>query len=213
MVGAAPGVSEAQEPDTRERLLDAAQRLYAARGSRGMTTRAVASEAGVNELTLYRHFTNKRGLLDAMAHRLAEVPFVDRILDAANTGNLREDLLRIALAMRSNTRMMQPFILRALAEAAEHPERLDMAVARPRAAMDRLAEFFQRRMEAGQARQGDALMTAHAFVSLLFSRALLSPLYGHTDGYTEREVLEAFVKIFAEGASAPAPTPAETTEG
>jgi hypothetical protein len=47
----------------RERLLDAAARVYAETGYRGATTRRIAQEAGVNEITLFRHFGSKTTLI------------------------------------------------------------------------------------------------------------------------------------------------------
>jgi AcrR family transcriptional regulator len=59
----------------RERLLDAAARVYAETGYRGATTRRIAQEAGVNEITLFRHFGSKTTL----------------ILEAVRQANLRSD--------------------------------------------------------------------------------------------------------------------------
>jgi len=52
--------------DTRHRLLAAAARVYARDGLNGATTRAIAEEAGVNEVTLFRHFQTKARLLAAV---------------------------------------------------------------------------------------------------------------------------------------------------
>ena len=43
----------------------------------GLTIRAVAEEAGVNERTVYRHFANEQGLHDAVMHRLEEEAGID----------------------------------------------------------------------------------------------------------------------------------------
>jgi AcrR family transcriptional regulator len=51
--------------DTRERILQATLRVYAASGFRGTTTRRVAQEAGVNEITLFRQFGTKEALVKA----------------------------------------------------------------------------------------------------------------------------------------------------
>jgi AcrR family transcriptional regulator len=48
---------------TRERLLAAAAKCFAAGGSHGATTRAIASAAGVNEVTIFRLFGGKERLL------------------------------------------------------------------------------------------------------------------------------------------------------
>jgi AcrR family transcriptional regulator len=59
-------------PDTTDRLIEAAKRLFAERGYVGATTRAIAEAAAVNEATLFRRFGSKQGLLRAIAARLAE---------------------------------------------------------------------------------------------------------------------------------------------
>ncbi len=53
--------------ERRDRLVEAARQLFAERGYAATTTRAVAERAGVNEVTLFRRFGNKAGLLRAIA--------------------------------------------------------------------------------------------------------------------------------------------------
>ncbi|MFC3890243.1 TetR/AcrR family transcriptional regulator [Lentzea rhizosphaerae] len=53
--------------DTRERLVKAAAELLIDGGKEAVSTRAVASAAGVQAPTLYRLFGDKDGLLDAVA--------------------------------------------------------------------------------------------------------------------------------------------------
>jgi AcrR family transcriptional regulator len=47
----------------RDQLLAAAARVYAETGYRGATTRRIATAAGVNEITLFRHFGSKDALI------------------------------------------------------------------------------------------------------------------------------------------------------
>ncbi len=49
--------------DARERLLEVAARVYAEAGYRGTTTRRIAQEADLNEVTLFRHFGSKDALI------------------------------------------------------------------------------------------------------------------------------------------------------
>ncbi|MEK7952055.1 TetR/AcrR family transcriptional regulator [Luteolibacter soli] len=52
-----------------ERLLDAAVLVFARVGISGATTREIAKEAGVNEVTLFRNFQSKQGLLAEVLKR------------------------------------------------------------------------------------------------------------------------------------------------
>jgi AcrR family transcriptional regulator len=51
---------------TRDRLIQSALELFTAQGVGNTTTRSIAERAEVNEVTLFRHFGNKHGLLLAV---------------------------------------------------------------------------------------------------------------------------------------------------
>ncbi len=79
--------------DTRQRLLDGAARVYARAGLTGATTRAIAEEAGVNEVTLFRHFKSKDRLLAAVVgENFGERPVTERSTPPAPTDDLGADL-------------------------------------------------------------------------------------------------------------------------
>jgi AcrR family transcriptional regulator len=63
-------------------LLDAAETLFAERGFYGVTTRQVATVAGVDDALIYYHFKNKEGLFNAVFERRA------RVLSAARHDSL-----------------------------------------------------------------------------------------------------------------------------
>ncbi|GAB3451171.1 TetR/AcrR family transcriptional regulator [Streptomonospora sediminis] len=62
-------MSDEKKHEARERILEAAGDLLAEQGAEGLSTRAVSAAAGVQVPTLYRLFTDKQGLLDALARR------------------------------------------------------------------------------------------------------------------------------------------------
>jgi AcrR family transcriptional regulator len=66
--------------ETRERIIAAGSELLHASSVRewqGLTIRAVAEKAGVNERTVYRHFANEQGLRDAVMHQFEEEAGID----------------------------------------------------------------------------------------------------------------------------------------
>lgn len=82
--------------DTRDRIVAAGCELLAEtslRDWRGLTMRAVAERAGVNERTVYRHFGNERRLRDAVMHRLEQRAGVD--LDALDLAGITDVARRI----------------------------------------------------------------------------------------------------------------------
>ena len=69
-----------QAAETRTRIIAAGSELLhgsSVRDWRGLTIRAVAEKAGVNERTVYRHFINEQGLHDAVMHQFEEEAGID----------------------------------------------------------------------------------------------------------------------------------------
>ena len=58
-----------QAEETRQRVLDAAARLFEERGYEGASIAAIAEEAGVSAESVYAHFRNKRTLLGELVRR------------------------------------------------------------------------------------------------------------------------------------------------
>jgi AcrR family transcriptional regulator len=51
---------------TKERIFEAARALFAQEGPEGLSVRAVAREAGLSPMAMYRHFADKDALIDAL---------------------------------------------------------------------------------------------------------------------------------------------------
>jgi AcrR family transcriptional regulator len=62
-------LSEEAVGEFRERLIDAAERLFAAHGLEAVTMRQLASELGVSPMTPYRYFADKDAILAAVRAR------------------------------------------------------------------------------------------------------------------------------------------------
>ncbi|TXL62759.1 TetR/AcrR family transcriptional regulator [Aeromicrobium terrae] len=81
-----------------ERILDAAERLFASEGPRGVGMAAIAEAAGCSRATLYRYFENRRELQTAFASREAG-RIVDDVL--ARSGDVVETILGALAEVRS----------------------------------------------------------------------------------------------------------------
>jgi AcrR family transcriptional regulator len=68
---------------TCERILDAAEQLFAEHGIRATSLRAITREADVNLAAVHYHFGSKEGLLDAVIERQAQVVNESRLDELA----------------------------------------------------------------------------------------------------------------------------------
>jgi AcrR family transcriptional regulator len=106
---------------SRQKLLAAAARIYGESGFRGATTRRIADEAGVNEVTLFRLFGSKSALISEAIR--AHAP------RATNPGGLPDEpvdpereLSEWCGAQLTHLRAARSMIRKAMGEIEEHPE-------------------------------------------------------------------------------------------
>lgn len=79
--------------DTREALVEAATWVVAERGALEATTREIYTRAGVKAPTLYHHFGDRRGLMDAVVARAFD-RYLEQKRELAPTGEPAIDVRR-----------------------------------------------------------------------------------------------------------------------
>ena len=110
----------------RERILEAAARVYAKHGFRGATTRLIATEAGVNEVTLFRIFGSKAALLEAV---LTQQQFGESTLATLPDvpGDPVRELTAFVQSHLEKLRVVRPLLVQAMSELDQRPEAADFA--------------------------------------------------------------------------------------
>jgi AcrR family transcriptional regulator len=73
------GPRRARGRPTRERILDAAEKLFARRGFHGVSVRDITQDAGVDVALVSYHFGSKQALLDSVLTRRSEVLNAERM--------------------------------------------------------------------------------------------------------------------------------------
>lgn len=106
---------------SRSKLLEAAARVYAECGFRGATTRRIAEEAGVNEVTIFRNFGSKAALIHEAVRCHAGPALPLPPLPEAPVDPERE-LLAWATAYYAYLRDVAPIIRKTMGELEERPE-------------------------------------------------------------------------------------------
>jgi AcrR family transcriptional regulator len=192
--------SGSRADETRQRILRAAAQVFAEAGYARATTRALAAAAGVNEVTLFRHFGNKQNLFAAVIEQFGG-PAVTVALEAQLTGDYRRDLLTVG------TRLLQLLLERKdalrlmLCEATHFPEVQEVMVQNPRKIRLMLTEYLRQQVDRGQVRPLHPEAMAQAFLGMFFSYAIGAGLLEDAmdPELSSEELVAQFVDIFVKG--------------
>lgn len=114
----------AQIISTRQRLINAAIELFTAQGVSETTTKAVAELAQVNEVTLFRHFGNKHGLLLAVISESGVFQKLGEALQqqALQTSSVSQALKNYASDRLSAIAQVPDLVLSIIGEARHYPQ-------------------------------------------------------------------------------------------
>ncbi len=146
-------MSNSQIIPTRQRIINAAVELFAAQGVTETTTKAVAKSAQVNEVTLFRHFGNKHGLLLAV---ISESPVFQELSEYLKTQATQTTTVYQALKNYCEDRLQalerSPDLVRSVVgEAGNYPLENRQALGRSlKEANHYVAEFLATVMEREQ---------------------------------------------------------------
>jgi AcrR family transcriptional regulator len=181
--------------DIREKLLHAAARVFARTGFRGATTRLIAHEAGVNEITLFRHFGSKEALIQtALAHIGLGVGLVK--LPGAPVDPERE-LTEWAHAHFTHFHEQRALIRRVLGEVDERPEILASINEKPDGSACDLCEYLARLQARGDvARDADLESASNMLIGAIFSEAIIRDILPEMYKQSANESVARYVQMF-----------------
>jgi AcrR family transcriptional regulator len=159
--------------EIRNRILDAAAHVYAQYGFRGATTRRIAVEADVNEVTLFRTFGSKAELFEAMLQSQVVASGIP-LLAFDDDLHARDNLVIWCTRVLEHLRQHAHLIRKTIGEAEERPDAACAACERSNSSGASLVVFVERLREAGAA---DPDTDLHTGVSMLMSALFGDALY------------------------------------
>lgn len=163
----------------RERIAEAAAKVYGEYGFRGATTRRIAEEAGVNEVTLFRTFGSKAALIVEVLERQIGEGFHSTLPEVPQ--HPARELGAWASNYHRHITQRRGLIMQSMGEIGEHPQVLTpMCTARDRE-FEALCSYLDRVRDSGFASQPyDTVAVAAMLSGTLFSDAVGRELFPGT---------------------------------
>jgi TetR/AcrR family transcriptional regulator len=193
---------------TEQRILDAALKVFASEGYTGATTRRIAEEANVAEVTLFRKFQSKENLLkEVLIKNRASFSALDESLFQVreNDSDLQADLYilgkKISDIMRDKKRggKYHMFMLMLFEEGRRRPEVAEILLSVFQVNIGRLSDYFEIQIKNGKIRNINPRSAALAFVSYFAHISLLTGIFGDSFLGDIDEEIERFIDIFTRG--------------
>jgi AcrR family transcriptional regulator len=179
----------------RDQLLEAAARLYAEAGYRGATTRRIAMQAGVNEITLFRHFGSKDALIREAIARAGSSIEAQALPDPPRDPS--RELKDWAKAHIAALRKRRSLIRTCMGEIEEHPGIFAGGNSAPAVAAKALCQYLRRLRETGQAKaQFDEGAASTMLMGVLFADAMARDIMPDMYRNEPDQALDEYIRLF-----------------
>jgi len=189
--------------ERRAAIVEAGVRLFAERGFRGTTTRALAEAVGVTEPVLYEHFKSKRELYAAIVEQKSReglekgiallMPYAEARDDRGFFQCLGQFILQRYRADPAYARLL-------LFAALEDPELGQLLFEGQQRTRDCLACYIRQRIAEGAFRAVDPAVAARAFLAMFHHHGQVGVLFAdHFLKGGRREIVRGMVEIFLKG--------------
>lgn len=179
---------------TRERIVEAAERVMRSKGLARSTTKEIAREAGYSEGAIYKHFESKEELfICVLTERLP--PFVEMVQELPgrvgeeDLGDVLGEVGSAALAFYGESFPMSASIFSEPGLLAKHREEIRKRGAGPQKANEALSAYLEGERNLGRVREdADPESAAAMLLGACFQRAFFKSFFGESNVPGQEEV-------------------------
>jgi AcrR family transcriptional regulator len=180
--------------DVRGSLLEAAITVYSETGMRGATTRRIAETAGVNEVTLFRHFKSKGELMQAALLRVTSSVIARSLPD--RPADPKTELLEWCRAHHRELYKRRALIRKAMSEFEQDPGCCARGMQASVRVATELAEYLRKLKRSGLASgDWDERAATNMLMGAIFADAMGRDTMPERYPYSMRVAVDAYVNL------------------
>lgn len=186
---------------TDEKIIRATFGILQREGFTKATTKKIAAEAGVNEVTIFRKFQNKNKLVEVTKEYYLEI-FLEKlegIFDFNDNDEIEVYLQSNFIGLLNLSEDDFSIIKVAMEEVRDVPERKQLISRITNTVIGKLEEFFKSQIEKGKIRQVDARVLAGMCFSITFQSIILWNVYDMQPSVETEKYAKNFLDILYHG--------------
>ena len=192
-----------------EEILKAAMKTIVREGYDGATTKLIADEAGINEVTLFRKFHSKENILQAVimqqrdnALQALTSAFLGRGVhedDKGNAPRIATTLTELGYRLIEFMKTRMDLMILLISEGRRKPSVAKVISSIPQDMIVQLRKLFEEQMRLKKIRDVDPQLAAVTFLGFLFYYSLMKELFNDKVIKENKGILDGFVDIFLNG--------------
>ena len=186
---------------TEEKIINATFRILQKEGIDKATTKRIASEAGVNEVTIFRKFDTKKNLIETTKeHYFNEfLEKIESIFDFTGDETIEEYLGKNFEGLFELKDKDFSIIKISMEEVREIPEKKRLISVITNTMLNKLEEFFKLQIEKGEIRNVDTRVLSINCFSVTFQSIVLRKVYDENAELDSQKYADAFLDILYNG--------------
>ncbi len=189
---------------TDKKILESALKLISEKGYLGTTTKDIAREAGITEVTLFRHFGSKERLFEEVLKCYTFLPKLKEVISEieGDSINYENTLKKIGMRFFETLKERKSFIRILSSEMNVYPDKTREVFSKFIDETNKvLSGYFKSQQNAGNLRKFSPEIAARGFLGMLFCYFNVEEIVkGKSISHQKIEmIIKEFVEIFVNG--------------
>lgn len=187
--------------NTSERILEAAMNLFSEKSYKSVTTKEIAAKAEISEMTVFRHFENKRNLFEKAFEKYIFNPNLQGVFEHKIVWDLEKDLLLISKVYQETLAKNKKIMIMQFKDSDIISEIDTPLIKFPNRFKEILTSYFES-MKVRGVIQDDPEIIARNFLAANFGIFISFFIIQDEDSQNKiNDSINSLVKVFAKGLS------------
>jgi len=184
---------------TADRIILSASELFQEKGFHPVSMKNIACRANVSEMTVFRHFSSKKQVLEAVIKKMSYIPSLKEVFEGKICWNLEVDLLLISETYQKIMTDNKLTFLITLREEKTIPEISEFIRQGPPQFKSFLKNYFCSMQDKKQIEESDSESLALAFMAINFGYFFFKVCGHEMVGISDKQYIETTTRLFAKG--------------